>query len=307
MRIGLMMGASREIGNDLAGITAFAQQAEVMGFDHAWLAHTMGVDAMTALALTGSQTRRIRLGTAVVPTFPRHPVAMAQQALTVAAASNGRFDLGIGLSHKMLIEDMLGISYAHPAAHMREYLQVLLPALRGEQVAHQGERFRVNMRIGVPGAAPPPVLVAALGPVMLGIAGELADGTITWMTGPRTLEQHIVPTLHRAAAAAGRPAPRVVAGMPIVLTADADADAARSRISESLAIYGMLPSYRAMLDREGAAAPGDLAMVGDEAALRAQLARLRDAGVTDFDAAIVALDEGAVARTRDFLASELHP
>ncbi len=303
MRIGLMMGASRSIGDDVPGILAFAQQAEAMGFAQVWLAHTMGVDAMTALALTGAQTTRIRMGTAVVPTFPRHPVAMAQQALTVAAASGGRFELGIGLSHKMLIEDMYGIPYAHPAAHMREYLEVLLPALRGEQLQHKGERYTVNMRLTVPGAAAVPVLVAALGPVMLGIAGELADGTITWMTGPRTLAQHIVPTLNRAAATAGRPAPRVVAGMPIVLTADADG--ARRKISESLAIYGMLPSYRAMLDREGAAAPGDIAMVGDEAALRAQLARLRDAGVTDFDATIIALDDGAVARTRDFLATEL--
>lgn len=305
MRIGLMMGASRAIGEDLPGIVAFAQQAEAMGFAHVWLAHALGVDAMTALALTGAQTTRIRMGTAVVPTFPRHPVAMAQQALTVAAASGGRFELGIGLSHKMLIEDMYGIPYAHPAAHMREYLEVLLPALRGEQLQHKGERYSVNMRLAVPGAAAMPVLVAALGPVMLGIAGELADGTITWMTGPRTLAQHIVPTLHRAAAAAGRPAPRVVAGMPIVLTADADG--ARRKISESLAIYGMLPSYRAMLDREGAAAPGDIAMVGDEAALRAQLARLRDAGVTDFDATIIALDADAVTRTRDFLATELRP
>lgn len=305
MRIGLMMGASREIGNDLPGIVAFAQQAEAMGFDHVWLAHTMGVDAMTALALTGAQTARIRMGTAVVPTFPRHPIAMAQQALSTAAACAGRFELGIGLSHKMLIEDMYGIPYAQPAAHMREYLQVLMPALRAEQVQHQGERYRVNMRISVPGAQPMPVLVAALGPVMLKIAGELADGTITWMTGPETLARHIVPSINAAAAAAGRAQPRVVAGLPIVLTADVDA--ARRKIAELLAIYGMLPSYRAMLDREGAASPGDIAMVGDEAALRAELARLREAGVTDFDAAIIALDEGAVARTRDFLATELRP
>jgi len=305
MRIGLMMGASREIGNDLPGIVAFAQQAEAMGFDHVWLAHTMGVDAMTALALTGAQTARIRMGTAVVPTFPRHPIAMAQQALSTAAACAGRFELGIGLSHKMLIEDMYGIPYAQPAAHMREYLQVLMPALRAEQVQHQGERYRVNMRISVPGAQSMPVLVAALGPVMLKIAGELADGTITWMTGPETLARHIVPSINAAAAAAGRAQPRVVAGLPIVLTADVDA--ARRKIAELLAIYGMLPSYRAMLDREGAASPGDIAMVGDEAALRAELARLREAGVTDFDAAIIALDEGAVARTRDFLATELRP
>lgn len=305
MRIGLMMGVSREIGNDLPGITAFARQAEAMGFDNVWIAHTMGVDAMTALTVAGAGTARIRMGTAVVPTFPRHPVVMAQQALTTAVACGGRFELGIGLSHKMLIEDMYGISYAHPAAHMREYLEVLLPALRGEHVKHHGERYNVNIRVAVPGAAPMPVLVAALGPAMLKVAGELADGTITWMTGPRTLEQHIVPAIGAAAAAAGRPQPRVVAGLPVVLTTDVDA--ARKKIAEVLAIYGMLPSYRAMLDREGVAGPGDIAMVGDEAALRAGIARLRDVGVTDFDAAIMPLDAGALTRTRNFLATELRP
>jgi F420-dependent oxidoreductase-like protein len=305
MRIGLMMGVSREIGNDLPGITAFARQAEAMGFDNVWIAHTMGVDAMTALTVAGAGTARIRMGTAVVPTFPRHPVVMAQQALTTAVACGGRFELGIGLSHKMLIEDMYGISYAHPAAHMREYLEVLLPALRGEHVKHHGERYNVNIRVAVPGAAPMPVLVAALGPAMLKVAGELADGTITWMTGPRTLEQHIVPAIGAAAAAAGRPQPRVVAGLPVVLTTDVDA--ARKKIAEMLAIYGMLPSYRAMLDREGVAGAGDIAMVGDEAALRAGIARLRDVGVTDLDAAIMPLDAGALTRTRNFLATELRP
>ena len=302
MRIGLMMGSSRETGESLDGIAAFAAHAEQMGFDSLWLAQIFAVDAMTALAIAGQKTSRAALGTAVVPTYPRHPVAMAQQAVSTAMACGGRFVLGVGLSHKMVIEDMYGMSYEKPAAHMREYLQVLGPALRGEQVSHKGEHYRVNIRVSVPGAPPVPLLIAALGPVMLQIAGELSDGTITWMTGPQTIEEHIQPVLQRAAAAAGRAAPRVVAGFPVVLTNDGEG--AKKIIAEQLAIYGMLPSYRAMLDREGAAGPADIAMVGDETALRAQIQRLRDIGVSDFNAAIIPVDTTATTRTLAFLASE---
>ena len=295
------MGASRETSGPLQSLVDFARRAEQAGFDNLWLAHTFGADAMTALAVLGRETARIGLGTAVVPAYPRRPSAMAQQALTVSAASGGRFSLGIGLSHKLVIEDMLGLSYEHPAAHMREYLQVLGPMLRGEAVDHRGSEYRVKLQVSVPGAAAVPLIVAALGPRMLAIAGELADGTTTWMTGPKTLEEHVIPALSGAARAAGRPAPVVVAGLPIALTHDVEA--ARTRIAKSLQIYGMLPSYRAMLDREGAAGPGDVAMVGDEAALRAQIERLRAIGVTDFNAAIIDVDEGCFERTLGFLAS----
>jgi alkanesulfonate monooxygenase SsuD/methylene tetrahydromethanopterin reductase-like flavin-dependent oxidoreductase (luciferase family) len=173
--------------------------------------------------------------------------------------------------------------------------------LRGEPAKFAGEEYRVNVGIQVPGAGVVSVLVAALGPVMLGIAGRLTDGTITWMTGPDTLESHIVPTIRRAASEAGRPTPRVVAGLPIALTKDVGA--ARETAGRFFEVYGTLPSYRAMLDREGAAGPADVAMLGDEASLRAQLDRLRDIGITDFDAAIVPLDEDTQTRTLEFLAS----
>jgi len=226
---------------------------------------------------------------------------LAQQALTTQAASGGRFILGIGLSHQVVIEGMFGMSFEKPARHMREYLEVLTPLLRGEPVDYKGGEYRVKANLAVPGAAPVPLLVAALGPVLLGLAGRLADGTITWMTGPRTLADHIAPALGKAARAAGRPEPRIVAGLPISLCRDAAA--AREAVAKTFEIYGMLPSYRAMLDREHAAGPADVALLGDEASLRTQIARLRDAGVTDFDAAVTPVEEGSEQRTIEFLAS----
>jgi F420-dependent oxidoreductase-like protein len=302
VRIGVLSGATGQGGiDDLVGE---AQRAEAQGFAFFGAANIFGLDAISALAIAGRETRRIELATGVVPTPPRHPQALAQQALTAAAASRGRFTLGIGLSHRIVIESMLGLSYAKPALQMREYLSVLAPLLRGEVVDFDGALYRVhNTQLQVPGAGAVPVLVAALGPRLLEVTGELADGTITWMTGPRTLAAHTVPVLGKAAAAAGRPAPRVVAGFPIALTRDAAK--ARERAGQVFQIYGQLPSYRAMLDREGAAGPADVALVGDEAALRAELRRLREAGVTDFAASCFPADEGSVPRTIEFLRSEL--
>ena len=192
---------------------------EELKFDSVWMAQMMSYDAIGALSVIGHATKRIGLGTAVVPTYPRHPTALASQALTAAAASNNRFPLGIGLSHQIVIESMLGFSYAKPASHMREYLEVLGPLLRGETVQHDGEEYHVHgVAISVPGAKRVPLLVAALGPAMLKLTGELADGTITWMVGPKTMEKHIVPSLTAAARDAGKPAPIVVGGFPVVLT-----------------------------------------------------------------------------------------
>lgn len=302
MRIGLMHGTSGP-DSSLDELVAVAKRAEESGFATLWLPNIFSWDAIGALTVVGRETRRIELGTAVVPTYPRHPMAMAQQALTASAASGGRFTLGIGLSHKIVIEDMFGLSYDKPARHMREYLEVLTPLLRGEPVKFEGEQYRVQGGLQVPGASPVSLVVAALGPVMLGHTARLADGTITWMTGPRTLEEHIVPTLRAAAEKAGRDAPRVVAGLPIALTHDVPA--AREAMAKTFAVYGTLPSYRAMLDREGAGGPADVALLGDEASLRAQIDRLRDIGVTDLDASITPVDDGAHQRTFDFLASLL--
>jgi len=300
MRIGIMFGGSAD---SLDGAAVQARRARELGLSTFWVPHMFGSDAIMTCALTAREVDDIDFGTAVVPTYPRHPVALAQQALTAAAASGGRFTLGIGLSHRVVIEDLFGLDYSKPAAHMREYLEVLTPLLRGEPAKYEGEEYRVNTQVHVPGAGPVPLLVAALGPVMLGIAGRMSDGTITWMTGASTLESHIVPTIGKAAAAAGRPTPRVVAGLPIVLTADEAA--AREKLSQAFAMYNTLPSYRAMLDREApGAGPADVALVGDEASLRKQLQRLRDIGVTDFDAAVSPVESGSLERTHEFLASE---
>jgi F420-dependent oxidoreductase-like protein len=287
-------GATKTL-DDVIGV---AKHAEELGLDNVWLANIFSFDAITTLALVGRATERIGLGTAVTPTYPRHPTAIAQQALTTAAASNNRFTLGIGLSHKVVIEDMLGMSYEKPARHMREYLSVLMPLARGEQVTFEGEHYRVRgVALDIPGAERLPVVIAGLGPVMLKLAAQLADGTNTWMVGPNTMQHHILPGLREA----GSAAPTVVAGMPIVLTTNVDA--AREKIAQDLTIYGQLPSYRAMLDREGAAGPADIAIVGDENTLRGEIKRFEDMGVTDFNAAIQNTEAGAYDRTLEFLAS----
>jgi F420-dependent oxidoreductase-like protein len=301
MRMGIMIGEGSGSSPGLDGLVERAREIEAKGFDTAWMANIFSLDAIGALGIVGRETRRIELGTAVVPTYPRHPVAMAQQALTTQAASRGRFVLGIGLSHQLVIEGLLGLSYERRASHMREYLEVLAPLLRGEPAAWKGEEYRVQVGLQVPGAAPVPVLVAALGPAMLRVAARLAAGTITWMTGPKTLSEHTVPALVAAAREAGTPAPRVVAGLPIVLVRDAAA--ARVKAAEVFAIYGQLPSYRAMLDREGAAGPADVAIAGDERTLEGALRGLADAGVTDFCAAVFEAEPGCAARTTEFLAS----
>lgn len=301
MRMGIMSGTDDQTAT-VERVIALAQKVEAAGFDTLWMAHIRSLDAIMALAIAGRETSRIELGTAVTPTYPRHPMAMAQQALSAAAASGGRFTLGIGLSHKIVIEDMLGLSYDRPARHMSEYLEVLMPLLRGEVTRYDGEQYRIRgLQLEVEGVDDVPVVVAALGPAMLKLTGRHTDGTNTWMVGPRTMESHIAPALNDAASAAGRPAPRVIGGFPVALTNDIDG--VRAKLAEPLAIYGTLPSYRAMLDREGLEHPQDLALVGDEAALREQIGRVRDSGVTDFNAAVMAGSSEANERTFEFLAS----
>jgi F420-dependent oxidoreductase-like protein len=303
MRIGIMLGATPGPDRTLDGLIAFAKDAEARGFPSLWLAHIFGLDAITSLAVVGRETSRIELGTAVVPTYPRHPTAMAQQALTAGVASDGRFTLGIGLSHQLVIEAMLGLSYDKPATHMREYLAVLAPLLRGEPASHQGERYRVNAGLQVEGAPNVPLLVAALGPVMLGLAARLAQGTITWMTGPKTLSSFVAPTLREAASAADRPQPRIVAGFPVAITDDAEKG--REVVGNMLQMYGTLPSYRAMLDREGATGPADIALVGNEEQVGAAIEQLAETGTTDLIAAIAPVEGDTAERTLDFLAARL--
>lgn len=301
MRIGVMIGDAG-VGGGITALIGQVQQAEKDGLHTAWFPQIFGVDALTIAALAGRETKRIELGTAVVPTFPRHPVAMAQQALTTQAATSNRFALGIGLSHQVVIETMLGMSFAKPYSHMKEYMAVLAPLIRSGSVSHQGSEYRVGAAVNVPGAQPCPILLAALAPKMLALAGSVGDGTITWMTGTKTLREHTIPRLREAASAAGRPEPRVVVGLPIAVTKDVAA--ARSTAAQSFQIYGTLPSYRAMLDREGVEGPGDIVIAGDEDDVTAQLQRLAEIGVTDFLAAVFPASDDAAAsmqRTRALL------
>ncbi|HUZ55098.1 MAG TPA: TIGR03564 family F420-dependent LLM class oxidoreductase [Streptosporangiaceae bacterium] len=270
------------------------------GFSSAWMANIFGLDALTALAVAGHGIAGIEIGTAVVPTYPRHPAVLAQQALTAALAIGSRLALGIGLSHKIVIEDMYGYGFDAPAAHMSEYLSILLPLLSGEPVAFEGKTMRAGISLSVPRTGEVPVLLAALGPQMLKLAGQRTAGTILWMTGPATVRDYIVPTISAAAQEAGKPAPRVVCILPVCVTDDPDG--ARARAAKVFEIYGQLPSYRAMLDREGAQGPADVAIVGNEDQVASQITALADCGVTDFVAGEYARGDER-RRTRQVLTS----
>lgn len=263
------------------------------GFDSYWFGQAFGHDALTLAAMAGSKTSRIELGTAVAVTYSRHPFAMALQALTAHTATSGRFTLGIGPSHKPLVQDMWGLPYEKVALHVREYLSVLRPMVNEGRVAFSGTQFRVAGVRQMPDAKPCPILISALAPMMLRIAGELADGTITWMTGPKTVETHIVPRISAAAEAAGRPRPRVCVSLPVAV-AD-DVAEARQRAARVFQVYGQLPNYRHMLDREGAAGPEDLAVVGSEVEVERRLRALTDTGCTDFVASLFPAAEDAAA------------
>jgi F420-dependent oxidoreductase-like protein len=279
MDIGVFIGDTRGSAG-LEEVVAQVRAAADAGFGAVWSAQAFGWDALTTLAVAGGRVRGIGLGTAAVPVPQRHPLVLAGQALTVQAAVGDRLTLGIGAGIATMVESMFGLPGDRPARRMREYLSVLVPLLRGESVTHQGETLTAVGAVTVPGAPPPPVLVAALGPAMLRVAGELADGTVTWMTGPRTIADHIVPSITKAAAGAGRPAPRVVAGLAVCVTGDEAG--VRGRIGEQFALAGQVPEYRAMLDRERVAGPQDVVVVGDEDAVARHLQRLADAGVTEF-------------------------
>jgi F420-dependent oxidoreductase-like protein len=291
MRLGIHTASSGRAVNSVVDLVEQAGAVAAAGLDAIWIPQLLDLDALTVLAVAGHQVGNIELGTAVIPTYPRHPLVLAGQALTTQASSGNRLTLGIGLSHQMVIEGVYGYEFSRPARHMQDYLSVLMPALRGEQVAYEGETLKATPLgpIKVAGGEPPDVLVAALAPVMLRVAGRLADGTATWMVGPKTLGEHIVPSIGAAAAAAGRPAPRVAVGLPVCVTADPDA--ARTRAARSFAVYGQLPSYRAMLDREGVEGPADVAVVGDEEAVARQLERIADLGATDLMASVFGSSE----------------
>ena len=263
------------------GVAASLAEASEQGFASYWIPQTFGLDALTVIGAVGPGAPRMRIATAVVPTYPRHPMVLAQQALTTNLLLGGRLTLGVGPSHKPVVEDSWGISFDKPIRHLREYLTALDGAL-GQRVRFRGETLTARGDLDIAGAPRPPVLVAALGPQLLKLTGTLADGTITWMTGPGTLRDLSVPTITAAASAAGRPAPEVVSGFPVCVTDDVAG--ARARAARNFVVYGTLPSYRAMLDREGLEGPADVAIIGDADTVAERILALGDLGVTTFAA-----------------------
>ncbi|HEV7721895.1 MAG TPA: TIGR03564 family F420-dependent LLM class oxidoreductase [Iamia sp.] len=298
MRISTTVGLELDGPQTIDQIVDEVRHAAQLGLAGAWWAQLFNWDALTALTVAGRAVPDLPLGTAVVTTYPRHPLALASQALSVQAAIGNRLTLGIGPSHKRFVEPMLGFSFERPALHTREYLTALGPLLRGESVDFDGEIHHVAGQIAVAGAAPPRVLLAALGPVMLRIAGELTDGTVTTWTGVRTIADHIVPTITAAADAGGQPAPEVVTSLPVAVTDDAPA--ARAWVGERFGLANDTPSYRAMLDREGLDTVDQLVIAGDEDAVEEQLRRFADVGATEL-IAVPFGDPAQVARTLDLL------
>jgi 5,10-methylenetetrahydromethanopterin reductase len=294
MRLGVMIGAERgDMARKVKKFLDDIEWAEAAGMDTAWMPQVPNdFDVLTMVALMAARTTRIELGTAVVPLQPQHPIALARQALSVHAGTGGRLALGVGPSHHWIVRDMLGISYEKPAAYTRDYLEVLNTALAGPgQVDVENATFTIHNPTVLGAETPMPVLVAALGPVMLQIAGELADGTVLWMADERAIGEHIAPRINKAADNAGRPAPRIVAGIPVCLCANSEIDAAKERAKRILSEAETSPNYQRLLDRGDARNVGDLCAAGDEEAILARFRRFADAGVTDLSVRLLPIGD----------------
>ncbi len=301
MRIGINGSTDIALGSPISQVVEHAAEAERDGFASYWLAQLAVPDSLTVIPLMGATTRTIEIGTAVVPTWPRHPLMLAAQALTVQEAIGNRLALGIGLAHKTSVEGTLKIPFTTPAKHMDEYLSVLLPAMQERKVSFTGDIWSAEIEgvNGVPGAEAPSVLLAAMGPRMLQLAGGRTDGTILWLGGPKAIANQIKPALDEAASAAGRPPPRIVASTPVCVTSEPDQ--VRQMIGMVLDGYNDLPSYRGVMDASGAGGPADVSIVGSEDEVRAGLAAFEDAGATDFAAVEFAIDPDDRAATRALL------
>jgi len=302
MRIG-MNGSSLLVRPDVDAITTDIVTAEAEGFSSYWLAQTGLADALGVLAAAGPATNVVELGTAVIPTWTQHPMALAASALTTQALTHGRLVLGIGLSHRPAVEHRWHLTWEKPIRHVLDYLDVLQPLLAGETVQHRGEVWSLTNDGPLPRPADeaPKVMLAALGDQMLRIAGRRADGTILWCVGPRTIASHIAPRIGEAAADADRPEPAIVCSIPCWVTDEPDR--AREVIGTLLAGYAELPSYRAMLDIEGVHGLAELSLVGSEGEVRDGLGAVAEAGATDFTGVVMGRDPEETARTRALLAA----
>ena len=312
MRIGLMIGPERgRYRTKVERLQADARWAEEVGLATVWIPQIPDeFDALTAATMVGAVTTAIEVGTAVVPVQPRHPIALAQQVLSVQAVCEGRLALGLGVSHHWVIDQMLGLPYEHPVPTMRAYLDVLDHALAGPGLVDvENEYFRVHNPLDITDVTPTPVLLAALGPRMLALCGARTDGTILWLADERAIGSHVVPNLTRAAEAAGRPAPRVVAGIPVCLCRDDEIEAAVARTNRILAEAEVSPNYQKLLDHGDAQNVGDILAAGSESTIVKRLRGFADAGVTDISVRVVPIGDGreeliaSSQRTRQLLAS----
>ena len=304
MKIGIYGGNVRR-GAPLTSLVDEIVRFEDAGYASYWTPQVPTFDALTVLALAGQQTSRIELGTAVVPSYPRHPSALAQQAATANALAGGRLVLGVGPSHAPGIE-ALGLAYDRPALHMREYVTILRALANGGRVDFEGEMYRMKTGFMCPDAAPFPIVISALAPLMLKAAGEVADGTVTWMVGRETIAGSTAPRIRAAAEAAGRPDPRVVVGLPVCV--HDDREQATARAVGIFKGYGMLPNYRRQLDAEGLGEAGEIAVVGNEDEVTGQLQAFFDAGATEVIASVYPAGDdsrGSFARTHALLESLL--
>jgi len=301
----IAINASAELLHaDVGRLREHAAAAAEDGFSGWWLVQTGLIDALTVFPAVADAAPGLEFGTAVIPTFPRHPTMLAGQALTTQAVlGNRNLVLGIGLSHKPVIEGYLGLSFDKPIRHLIDYLEVLMPILADGRADYDGEAFTAHFESARPTDRAPSVMVAALGEQALRVTGRRTDGTILWMVGPRTIEEHIRPRMNEAAADAGKPEPRIVCSLPVCVTDDADA--VREAAAQIFSIYGELPSYRAMLDREGVDNPGQVAVIGSEDEVTSQIAELERAGATDFTALEFGRSTDEFARTRALLKSLL--
>lgn len=301
MRIGINASSLVVLASSIDDYVAHAQACEADGFDSWWMAQLGAPDALTTLGVVGRATSTIELGTAVIATWPRHPLMLAAQALTTQEMAGGRLTLGIGLAHKPSIEGTLRIPFERPAANMAEYLSVLLPVMSERRVSFEGEMWSgITEGIGgAPGVAAPSVVLAAMGPRMLELAGGRTDGTILWLSGPRTIDELLRPAVEAAAERAGRPSPRVIASVPVCVTDEPDR--VRELIAVLLANYNDLPSYKAVMEREGVDGPAGVSIVGDEATVRAGIQRYADAGTTDFTPVELVTNDDETQRTRALL------
>lgn len=284
-------------------VEALAQMRDE-GVRRVWMAQMpFDGDLLTVLAVAMREVDTIEVGSAVLPIQNQHPMLLAQRALTLNTIAGGRFILGVGMTHQAVTEGMWGIPYDKPVRRMREYLDGLQPLLAGEAVNAAGETVTARGVLQIVGAPTPEVHLAALGPQMLKLAGQRTAGTLTWMCGPKTLGEHIGPTLREAAAEAGRPEDdvRVVAGLPISVTDDVAG--ARAQAADQFGMYGTLPSYRAMLDREGYANPEDAAIIGDEKTVSERLEELSALGVDEVSAVVFDASPEGRERTRALLLS----